>query len=124
MRRCWRAKASTALARFREPGRLRLTALERRRSLRKLRSNALGPSILVPSEQTASVVMPRSTPTTGPATGAGSGRSTSTVSEQYQRSASRRQVTDRTRPANLRVDSLVATRPMRGSTTRAIILIV
>jgi hypothetical protein len=74
----------------------------------------------VPSEQTAKVWMPRSTPTTGPTTGAGSGRVTSTVSEQYQRSASRRQVADRTRPphfANLPVGSFVATRPSRGNTT-------
>src|SRR5919108_3129489 len=117
MRRWQRAKASVALARFRDPCCLRLTARPRRRSFRRLRSSARGLWIEVPSEQTANVWMPRSTPTTGPSTEPGSGRATSTVNEQYQRSASRRQVADRIRPRNLPVASLVVTRPILGSIT-------
>ena len=81
------------------------------------RQLAVGLSILVPSEQTAKALIPRSTPTTGPVTATGSGRAASTVSATYQRSASRRQLADRMRPQNLPVASLVWTRPMRGSTT-------
>src|SRR4029453_3192129 len=69
--------------------------------------SARGLSTLVPSEHTAKAVIPRSTPTTGPATLAGSGRTTSTVSATYQRSASLRQVADRIRPRNLLVASFV-----------------
>ena len=117
MRRCSRARANADLRRLVEPGCLRLTARLRCCSLRKLRDSARGPSMLVASEQTANTATPRSTPITGPSTGAGSRRSTSTFTATYQRSASRRQVADRMRPRNLSVASLVATRPMRGSTT-------
>lgn len=61
--------------------------------------------------------MPRSMPTASPTTANGFALSTSTASEQNQRSASRDTVAERIRPRNFSVPSFVLILPMRGRTT-------
>ena len=77
-----------------------------------------GPGVLytAPSEQTASVLMPMSTPTMGAPIGVGGGSGVLTAMQAYQWPASRVTVASATTPAN-RSSSLVRIQPILGSRT-------
>ena len=96
---------------------LRLCSRCRGREPRGACAKGFGDSSKLPSESTAKDWTPRSIPATGPATGCGSSRSTSTARDIYQRSASRLTVAERMWPRNFSTLSLVRTQPRRGSVT-------
>ena len=103
MRRCSRARPAADLGRWREP--------------RCAFAKGFGDSSKLPSESTAKDWRPRSIPATGPSTGCGSSRSTSTARDIYQRSVSRLSVAERMRPRNLSALSLGRTQPRHGNVT-------
>jgi len=117
MPRCSRASPDADLRRWREPRGLRLCSRCRWRRRLGAFVKGFGDSTGAPSESTAKDLRPGSTPTTGPSTGCGSSRSTSTARDTHRRSASRLTVAERMRPRNFSVVSLVSTQLTRGSVT-------
>ena len=96
---------------------LRLCSRCRWREPRGACAKGFGDSSKLLSESTAEDWRPRSIPATGPSTGCGSSRSTSTARDPCQRSASRLTVAERMRARNFSALSLVCTQPSRGSVT-------
>ena len=84
---CYRRSASTAFHQYLETFFFREISLWRCFSFLWWRSRALGFSMAVPSLATKSLLMPRSTPMVGPATGTGSTVSSTTLMATNHRPA-------------------------------------
>ena len=96
-----RAKAAFAFFQLAEPSLLRLRDLHNWRSFFDHLRNPFGPSSTSPLDSVASVLTPRSTPTTSPWFSAFAGLTgTSTPMLTYHRSATRETVADKSFPWN------------------------